>query len=66
MATWLVTGGAGFIGGNFVLDQLAGPNGALCVGAPETVAQKIAGTAKALGLSRFDLKYSNGPIAPMI
>lgn len=43
-------------------DQLAGPHGALCVGAPETVAQKIAGTVKALGLSRFDLKYSAGTL----
>ena len=37
-------------------------HGALYVGAPETVARKIAGTVKALGLSRFDLKYSNGPL----
>ncbi len=34
--------------------------GALFVGAPETVAAKIVKTVKALGLSRFDLKYSNG------
>lgn len=40
----------------------AGPNGALFVGSPETVAQKIAATARALSLSRFDLKYSNGPL----
>ena len=32
--------------------------GSLYVGAPETVARKIAATAKALGLVRFDLKYS--------
>jgi probable LLM family oxidoreductase len=31
--------------------------GALFVGSPETVAQKIAGVARALHLSRFDLKY---------
>ena len=31
--------------------------GALHVGAPETVARKIAKTAKALGIVRFDLKY---------
>ena len=37
-------------------------HGALFVGSPETVADKIAGTVKALGLSRFDLKYSNGPM----
>lgn len=40
--------------------QMVGPHGALCVGAPATVAQKIAGTLKVLGASRFDLKYSNG------
>jgi probable LLM family oxidoreductase len=37
--------------------------GALFVGAPETVARKIAATAKALGLARFDLKYSAGQLA---
>jgi probable LLM family oxidoreductase len=36
--------------------------GSLYVGSPETVARKIAGTVKALGLSRFDLKYSSGPL----
>jgi probable LLM family oxidoreductase len=36
--------------------------GALCVGSPETVARKIADTARALGLSRFDLKYSAGTL----
>ena len=40
----------------------AGPDGALCVGAPETVAAKIARTVKALELSRFDLKYSAGTL----
>ncbi|HWV27275.1 MAG TPA: LLM class flavin-dependent oxidoreductase [Aeromicrobium sp.] len=35
-------------------------HGALFVGSPETVAQKIAATVKTLGLSRFDLKYANG------
>jgi probable LLM family oxidoreductase len=34
--------------------------GALMVGSPETVAPRIARTVQALGLSRFDLKYSNG------
>lgn len=34
--------------------------GALFVGSPETVAQKIAATVKVLGIDRFDLKYSNG------
>lgn len=36
--------------------------GSLYVGSPETVAQKIAATAKALGAARFDLKYSAGPL----
>jgi probable LLM family oxidoreductase len=38
-------------------------HGSLYVGSPETVARKIATTAKALGLARFDLKYSAGPLA---
>jgi probable LLM family oxidoreductase len=37
-------------------------HGALCVGSPDTVAKKIIHTVKALGLSRFDLKYSNGAL----
>ena len=37
-------------------------HGSLYVGAPETVARKIAATAKALGVARFDLKYSAGPL----
>src|SRR5258705_13933289 len=37
-------------------------HGSLYVGAPETVAAKIVATAKALGLARFDLKYSAGPL----
>ncbi|MCJ8144523.1 LLM class flavin-dependent oxidoreductase [Ancylobacter sp. A5.8] len=36
--------------------------GSLYVGAPESVARRIAATAKALDLSRFDLKYSAGPM----
>ncbi|MCB2115287.1 MAG: LLM class flavin-dependent oxidoreductase [Rhodobacteraceae bacterium] len=36
--------------------------GALYVGAPETVARKIAGTVKALGIQRFEMKYSSGPM----
>jgi probable LLM family oxidoreductase len=36
--------------------------GALYVGAPETVAQKIAATVRSLGIDRFDLKYSNGQL----
>ncbi|GAB3266157.1 LLM class flavin-dependent oxidoreductase [Nocardioides dilutus] len=35
-------------------------HGALMVGSPESVAQRIARTIEVLGLSRFDLKYSNG------
>ena len=35
-------------------------DGALYVGSPERVAAKIVHTIKQLGLSRFDLKYSNG------
>lgn len=37
--------------------------GSLYVGSPETVARKIAATARALGISRFDLKYSAGPLS---
>lgn len=37
--------------------------GSLYVGSPETVARKIAATMHALGLSRFHLKYSAGPLA---
>ena len=40
----------------------AGPDGSLYVGSPETVAAKIVRTIKVLGLSRFDLKYSNGTL----
>lgn len=39
-------------------------HGALYVGSPETVARKIAKTVRALGLSRFTLKYSAGPQTP--
>jgi alkanesulfonate monooxygenase SsuD/methylene tetrahydromethanopterin reductase-like flavin-dependent oxidoreductase (luciferase family) len=38
-------------------------HGSLYVGSPETVAKKIAETAQALGLSRFDLKYGSGRLA---
>ena len=37
--------------------------GSLYVGSPETVSRKIAGAARALKASRFDLKYSAGPLA---
>jgi probable LLM family oxidoreductase len=36
--------------------------GSLYVGSPETVARKIARTAEALGINRFDMKYSAGPL----
>ncbi|WP_375784427.1 LLM class flavin-dependent oxidoreductase [Bradyrhizobium sp. Pha-3] len=37
-------------------------HGSLYVGAPETVARKIAATVKTLGAARFQLKYSAGPM----
>jgi probable LLM family oxidoreductase len=37
-------------------------HGSLYAGSPETVAQRIAATARTLGLDRFDLKYANGPM----
>lgn len=37
--------------------------GSLYVGSPETVARKIADTARALGIARFDMKYSAGQLA---
>ena len=40
----------------------AGPEGALFVGSPETVAAKIVATVEGLGLSRFDMKYSIGTL----
>lgn len=36
--------------------------GSMYVGAPETVARKIAATVQALGLSRFEMKYSQGTL----
>jgi probable LLM family oxidoreductase len=41
----------------------AGPHGALMVGSPDTVAAKIARSARELQLDRFDLKYSLGTLA---
>jgi probable LLM family oxidoreductase len=38
-------------------DRETGPHGALYVGSPETVAQKIATNLRVLGATRFDLKY---------
>lgn len=40
----------------------ASENGSLFVGSPETVARKIARSAHALNLTRFDLKYSMGTV----
>jgi len=37
--------------------------GSLYLGSPETVARKIATTVKMLGLSRFQMKYSAGPLS---
>lgn len=37
-------------------------HGALFVGSPETVAQKIYETVRTLDLDRFDFKYANGPM----
>jgi probable LLM family oxidoreductase len=38
-------------------------SGSLYLGAPETVARRIATTAKTLGISRFDMKYSAGALS---
>ena len=46
----------------FQFDREVGPAGSLYVGSPSTVARKIAATVRALGLSRFDMKYSNGAL----
>jgi len=45
-----------------IRDVRVGPDGAVYVGSPETVAAKIARTITALGLTRFDMKYSNGTL----
>jgi probable LLM family oxidoreductase len=37
--------------------------GSLYCGSPETVARKIAATAKTLGIERFDMKYSAGTLS---
>jgi probable LLM family oxidoreductase len=37
-------------------------HGALYVGSPETVARKIVRTVRTLGIQRFDMKYSTGPV----
>jgi alkanesulfonate monooxygenase SsuD/methylene tetrahydromethanopterin reductase-like flavin-dependent oxidoreductase (luciferase family) len=43
--------------------QEIGPQGALYVGSPETVARKIADNLPALGATRFDLKYGMGGLS---
>ena len=43
-------------------DAAAGPDGALFVGSPETVAKKLVTVVNGLGLARFDLKYSMGTL----
>jgi probable LLM family oxidoreductase len=40
-----------------------GPEGALYIGSPETVARKIADTVRTLGVERFDLKFSTGTLS---
>jgi probable LLM family oxidoreductase len=43
-------------------DAGTGPDGALFVGSPDTVAAKIVRVTDGLGLDRFDLKYSAGTL----
>jgi len=38
-------------------------HGSLYVGSPETVARKVAATVRTLGVTRFQMKYSAGPLA---
>jgi alkanesulfonate monooxygenase SsuD/methylene tetrahydromethanopterin reductase-like flavin-dependent oxidoreductase (luciferase family) len=42
--------------------QLERRSGALYVGSPETVANKMSSTIRQLGLSRFDLSYATGRV----
>jgi probable LLM family oxidoreductase len=42
--------------------DLEADRGSLYVGSPQTVARRIAASVKALGISRFDMKYSAGPM----
>ncbi|MCS0499210.1 LLM class flavin-dependent oxidoreductase [Protaetiibacter mangrovi] len=42
--------------------ELEVAHGSQYVGSPETVAQKIAATVRALGIQRFDFKYASGPV----
>jgi probable LLM family oxidoreductase len=43
-------------------EQAAGAEGSLYVGSSDTVSRKIAATVDALGVSRFDMKYSAGTL----
>ena len=43
-------------------EAAAGPEGALTVGSPATVAAKIVRAVRGLGASRFDMKYSAGTL----
>ena len=43
-------------------ERTVGPEGALFIGSPQTVATKIVKVVRGLGLSRFDLKYSLGTL----
>lgn len=45
--------------GHFMSEAL---HGSMYVGSPETVAKKIAYAMESVGATRFDLKYSNGPM----
>lgn len=40
-----------------------GPEGALYVGSPESVARKIVATVRTIGASRFELKFASGSLA---
>jgi alkanesulfonate monooxygenase SsuD/methylene tetrahydromethanopterin reductase-like flavin-dependent oxidoreductase (luciferase family) len=42
--------------------ELEVEHGSQYVGSPETVAQKIAATARTLGIQRFDFKYASGTV----
>ena len=52
--------GASYVNSSLPNGKLA--QGALFVGSPETVAQKIAWAARTLGLARFQMKYSVGSL----
>jgi probable LLM family oxidoreductase len=45
--------------GHFMSEAL---HGSMYVGSPETIAKRIAYALESVGATRFDLKYSNGPI----